>query len=110
MSAGPVGVDATAVPGRVEITSRALTALARAAAAEQLGVPAKRLRVGLDDDRGSIALDVTGPVREQADIVGAATAAADAVGRRVGELSGRHVGRTHIELTGIVREHEGRVR
>jgi hypothetical protein len=110
VSAGPVGVDATAVPGRVEITARALTALARAAAAEQLGVPAKRLRVGLDDDRGSIVLDVTGPVREQADIVAAAAAAADAVGRRVGELAGRHVGRTHIELTGIVREHEGRVR
>lgn len=110
MSAGPEGVDATAVPGRVEITAKALTGLARAVAAERLGVPAKRLRVGLDDDSGSIGLDVTGPVREQPDIVAAATAAAEGIKRRVGELSGRHVGRTHIELTGIVRQHEGRVR
>ena len=110
MTAGPEGVDATAVPGRVEITAKALTALARAVAAERLGVPAKRLRVGLDDDSGSIALDVTGPVREQPDVVPAVTTAADGIKRRVGELSGRHVGRMHIELPGLVREHEGRVR
>jgi len=60
------------VPGRVEITARALTTLARAVAAERLGVPAKRLRVGLDDAQGSLAVEVTGPIREQSDIVAAA--------------------------------------
>lgn len=104
MNPGPV------VPGRVEITARALTTLARAVAAERLGVPAKRLRVGLDDAQGSLAVEVTGPIREQSDIVAAATAASEGIKQRVGELSGRRVGRTHIELTGIVRAHEGRVR
>jgi hypothetical protein len=98
------------VPGRVEVTARALTSLARAVAAERLGAPAKRVRVHLGDHAGSLSLDVTGPIRDQGDIVAAAAAAADAVRSRVGQLSGRRVGSTHIELTGIVREHEGRVR
>ncbi|WIB01237.1 MULTISPECIES: hypothetical protein [unclassified Curtobacterium] len=104
MSAGPD------VPGRVEITARALTALSRAVAAERLGAPAKRLRVDLGDHDGMLSLEVTGPIRAQDDVIGAATAAAERIRARVGELSGRKVGRAHIELTGIVREHEGRVR
>lgn len=115
MTAGPAStgsgsVPAGAVPGRVEITARALTTLARAAAAERLRVPAKRLRVGIDDEQGSLALDVTGPIRDQPDIVRAAASAADDIKQRVSELAGRRVGRTHIELTGLVREHEDRVR
>ncbi|WIA96208.1 MULTISPECIES: hypothetical protein [unclassified Curtobacterium] len=100
----------SAVPGRVEITAKALTALARAVSAERLGVPAKRLRVGLGDHHGALALEVTGPIREQHDIVQAASSAADGIKSRVRDLTGRHVGSAHIELTGIVREHEGRVR
>ncbi|WIA99510.1 hypothetical protein [Curtobacterium sp. MCBA15_012] len=100
----------SAVPGRVEITAKALTALARAVSAERLGVPAKRLRVGLGDHQGALALEVTGPIREQHDIVQAASSAADGIKTRVHDLTGRHVGSAHIELTGIVREHEGRVR
>ncbi|MCS6522138.1 hypothetical protein HUN58_01270 [Curtobacterium sp. Csp1] len=110
MNAGPEGVHTSAVPGRVEITARALTTLARAASAERLGVPAKRLRIDVGDHAGSLALDVTGPIREQPDILSAASRAADAIKARVSELSGRQVGSAHIELTGIVREHEDRVR
>lgn len=110
MSAGPGSLPASAVPGRVEITAKALTALARAVAAERLGAPAKRLRVGLEDHDGALALEVTGPIAAGNDVVSAATSAADSIRSRVGDLSGRRVGRTHIELTGIVREHEGRVR
>ncbi|PZF58206.1 hypothetical protein DEJ23_04750 [Curtobacterium sp. MCSS17_008] len=110
MNAGPGSLPASAVPGRVEITVKALAALARAVAAERLGVPAKRLRVGLDDHEGSLALEVTGPIREQTDVVQAASSAAESIKHRVGDLAGRHVGSAHIELTGIVRRHEGRVR
>jgi hypothetical protein len=110
VSAGPGSLPASAVPGRVEITAKALTTLARAVSAERLQVPAKRIRVGLGDHDGALALEVTGPIREQSDIVGAAGSAADGIKSRVSDLTGRHVGSTHIELTGIVREHEGRVR
>jgi hypothetical protein len=110
VNAGPEGLAQSSVPGRVEITARALTALARAVAAERLGAPAKRVRVGLGDHAGALALDVTGPIRAQADVLGAASAAAERVRSRVSELSGRQVGSAHIELTGIVREHEDRVR
>ncbi|PCN48628.1 hypothetical protein Csp2054_05900 [Curtobacterium sp. 'Ferrero'] len=98
------------VPGRVEVTARALTSLARAVAAERLGAPAKRIRVGLGDAGGTMTLDVEGPARAQDDLVTAATRAAGDIRDRVAQLTGRRVGATHIELTGIVREHEGRVR
>ncbi len=98
------------VPGRVEISARALNSLARAVAAERLGAPARRVRVELGDHAGGIALQVTGPIRARDDVVGSAVAAAERVRERVGELSGRRVGSAHIELTGIVREHDGRVR
>jgi hypothetical protein len=98
------------VPGRVEITARALTSLARAVAAERLGAPAKRVRVGLGDSAGALALDITGPVAAGDDLVTRAARVADEVKGRVSELTGRRVGSAHIELTGIVREHETRVR
>jgi hypothetical protein len=98
------------VPGRVEISARALTSLARAVAAERLGAPARRVRVELGDHAGGLALQVTGPIRTQDDVVGSAATAAERVRERLGELSGRRVGSAHIELTGIVHEHEGRVR
>ncbi|MGN8049057.1 hypothetical protein ACTJKO_05160 [Curtobacterium sp. 22159] len=103
MSAGPE------VPGRVEVTARALTSLTRAVAAERLGAPASRVRVGLGDASGSLALDITGPVAAGEDLVAHATRVADEVKGRVSELTGRRVGSAHIELTGIVRDHETRV-
>ncbi|MGG7308726.1 hypothetical protein ACQXVK_16205 [Curtobacterium sp. AB451] len=98
------------VPGRVEISARALNSLARAVAAERLGAPARRVRVQLGDHAGAVALQVTGPIRAQQDVLGSAVAVAERVRERVGELSGRRVGSAHIELTGIVHEHDGRVR
>jgi hypothetical protein len=98
------------VPGRVEITARALTSCARAVAAEHLGAPVKQVRVDLGDHRGSLALDITGPIAATDDLVGRATAAAAQVRDRVSALTGRRVGSAHIELTGIVRERETRVR
>jgi hypothetical protein len=98
------------VPGRVEITTRALTSCARAVAAERLGAPAKRVRVELGDVRGALALEITGPVAAGADLVEAATAAAADVRSRVSALTGRRVGAARIELTGIVRERDSRVR
>lgn len=103
MTAGPD------VPGRVEISARALTSLARAVAAEHLGAPSKRVRVGLGDASGALALDITGPIAAGDDIVARSSRVAEAVRRRVGELSGRRVGSAHIELTGLVREREHRV-
>ncbi|MFJ4222234.1 hypothetical protein [Curtobacterium luteum] len=104
MTAGP------GVPGRVEVTARALTSLARAVAAERLGAPARRVRVGLGDASGALTLDVESPVRAQDDLVTAAGHAAGDIRDRVAALTGRRVGPTHVELTGIVREHDGRVR
>lgn len=109
MTGGPVA-EGSAVPGRVEITTRALTSCARAVAAERLGAPAKRVRVSLGDSRGALALEITGPIALGADLVGTATHAATEVRERVTALTGRQVGSAHIELTGIVREHESRVR
>lgn len=99
-----------AVPGRVEITTRALTSCARAVAAERLGAPAKRVRVELGDARGALALEITGPVAAGTDLVQAATTAAAEVRSRVSALTGRRVGSARIELTGIVRERDTRVR
>ncbi|KTR03159.1 hypothetical protein [Curtobacterium luteum] len=104
MTAGP------GVPGRVEVTARALNSLARAVAAERLGAPARRVRVGLGDAAGALTIDVESPVRSQDDLVTAAGRAAGDIRDRVAALTGRRVGSTHIELTGIVREHDGRVR
>ncbi|EYT66913.1 MULTISPECIES: hypothetical protein [Curtobacterium] len=104
MNAGPD------VPGRVEITARALTSLARAVAAEGLGAPAKRVRVGLGDASGALSLDITGPIAASDDIVSGSIRIADQVKGRVSDLTGRRVGSAHIELTGIVREHESRAR
>lgn len=108
MTAGPDGVSSAAVAGRVEITARALTSLARAVAAERLGAPAKRVRVGLGDASGALSLDITGPIAAGDDIVGRSTRVAEEVKGRVGDLTGRRVGSAHIELTGIVRERETR--
>lgn len=102
MNAGPD------VPGRVEITARALNSLARAVAAEGLGAPAKRVRVGLGDASGALALDITGPISAGDDIVARSARIAEQVKGRVSDLTGRRVGSAHIELTGIVREHETR--
>ncbi|MGG7308409.1 hypothetical protein ACQXVK_14590 [Curtobacterium sp. AB451] len=96
------------VPGRVEISARALNSLARAVAAERLGAPAKRVRVGLGDASGALALDITGPISAGEDILARSVRVADEVKGRVGDLTGRRVGSAHIELTGIVREHRSR--
>ena len=98
------------VPGRVEITARALTSLARAVAAEGLGAPAGRVRVGLGDAAGALALDITGPIAACDDIVARSARIADEVKTRVSDLTGRRVGSAHIELTGLVRERETRIR
>ena len=104
MTAGPD------VPGHVEVTARALTSLARAVAAERLGAPVGRVRVGLGDASGALALDITGPITAGDDVVGRGTRIAAEVRDRVGELTGRRVGSAHIELTGLVRERESRTR
>ncbi|WP_144765111.1 hypothetical protein [Curtobacterium sp. 9128] len=107
---GRVEIGGSDVPGRVEITARALTSCARAVAAERLGAPAKKVRVAVGDHQGRIALDITGPIAAADDIVGRATAVASEVKDRLGSLTGRQVGSAHIELTGIVRERDTRVR
>ncbi|PZE86401.1 hypothetical protein [Curtobacterium sp. MCBD17_032] len=99
-----------AVPGRVEVTTRALTSCARAVAAERLGAPTKRVRVDLGDANGALALAITGPVAAGTDLVEATTSTAAAIRSRVSALTGRRVGSARIELTGIVRERDRRVR
>lgn len=102
MSAGPAAPDR--VPGRVQISTRALTSCARAVTAERLGVPADRVRVSLEDHQGGIGLEITSPISDRAAIVDGAREGAVAIRERLAALSGRQVTAARIELTGIVRD------
>lgn len=104
MTAGP------AIPGHVEISTRALTSCARAVTAERLGVPAARVRVSLDDHEGAIALDIASPIGDASGIVDGARDGAAAIRERLSSLIGRRVAATRIELTGIVRTSTNRTR
>jgi hypothetical protein len=98
------------VPGRVEITARALGSCARAVAAERLGAPSKRVRVTLGDDQGDLGLEITSPIADGDGLMAGAARAAQDIRARVSDLTGRRVGAARIELTGIVREPDVRVR
>jgi uncharacterized alkaline shock family protein YloU len=112
-------------PGRTRITAKALEHVAVNIAAESLGVPAGRVKVQLADDRGDLALVVTSPLRAiplsrvSADpesvrrsggsVVERVSAATGAIAARVEQLSGSHVSRVSIRVSGLEIDQEGRV-
>lgn len=98
------------VPGRIEISARALGSCARAVTAERLAVPSRQVRVDLADEAGALALDITTPIGEQDSLVDAVREGAVAIRERLATLTGRRVSSARIELTGIVRSRPTRVR
>lgn len=115
-----------ALAGHNRISTQALTSLAQAATAEALGVPAQEVRVFWSDDGGDLALAVGTPVtiprladvlrdpgrlqRQGGSVLERAVAAKAGILRRVTALSGAHISRVDIRLTGARVSEGGRVR
>jgi CO/xanthine dehydrogenase Mo-binding subunit len=111
--------------GHNRISTQALTSLARAAAAEALGVPAHDVRADWSDDDGLLALSLVLPIRipplttvlRDPGRVGGfggsiweRTVAAKAVIlQRVAELSGAQLSRVDIRISGAAISEGGRV-
>lgn len=102
--------------GHNRISTQALTSVARAAAAEALGVPPQDVRADWTDDDGLLALSLVTPVavpsltsvlRDRARVAGfggpvwdRAVAAKAQILHRVTELSGAQLSRVDIRISG----------
>jgi uncharacterized alkaline shock family protein YloU len=111
--------------GHNRISTQALTSLARAAAAEALGVEAHDVRADWSDDDGLLALSLVSPIRipplasvlrnpERVAIFGGsirdrAVAAKSVILDRVMELSGAQLSRVDIRISGTAVSERGRV-
>lgn len=62
MSSPAPALPGQALAGHNRISTQALTSLAKAAAAEALGVPAQDVRVDWSDDDGLLALSLVAPI------------------------------------------------
>jgi hypothetical protein len=105
-----------ALAGHNRISTQALTSVARAAAAEALGVAPQDVRADWSDDEGLLALSLVAPIavpplsavlRDPARVAGTggsiwerAVAAKAAILRRVTELSGAGLSRVDIRISG----------
>lgn len=112
--------------GHNRISTQALTSVARAAAAEALGVAAQDVRADWNDDGGLLALSLVTPIAvpsltsvlRDPHRVGAlggpiwdrAVAAKAQILRRVTELSGAQLSRVDIRISGASVTDGGRVR
>ena len=115
-STAPGAVGSRALAGHNRISTQALTSLARAAAAEALGVAPQDVRADWSDDDGLLALSLVTPIaipslsavlRNPAQVAGyggsvwdRAVAAKAAILRRVTELSGAGLSRVDIRISG----------
>ena len=111
--------------GHNRISTQALTSLARAAAAEALGVEAHDVRADWSDDDGLLALSLVSPIKippltsilrnpERVAIFGGsirdrAVAAKSVILDRVMELSGAQLSRVDIRISGTAVSERGRV-
>jgi CO/xanthine dehydrogenase Mo-binding subunit len=112
--------------GHNRISTQALTSVARAAAAEALGVPPQDVRADWADDDGLLALSLVTPIavpsltavlRDPARVASfggpiwdRAVAAKAEILRRVTELSGAQLSRVDIRISGASVSDGGRVR
>ncbi|MEV8040578.1 hypothetical protein [Arthrobacter sp. NPDC080082] len=112
--------------GHNRINTQALTSVARAAAAEALGVPAQDVRADWTDDDGLLALSLVTPIaipsltsvlRDPSRVASfggpiqdRAVAAKAQILRRVTELSGAQLSRVDIRISGASITDGGRVR
>ena len=111
--------------GHTRISTQALTSVARAAAADVFDVEPSSVRVSWMDDAGSLALSVSSPIsvpslgavrvhpervaRTGGNIVDRATAAKSSILAKVEHLTGSHLSRVDIRISGIRSTAEGRV-
>ncbi|MFS0718544.1 hypothetical protein ABC337_06575 [Arthrobacter sp. 1P04PC] len=112
--------------GHNRINTQALTSVARAAAAEALGVPAQDVRADWNDDDGLLALSLVTPIaipsltsvlRDPSRVASfggpiqdRAVAAKAQILHRVTELSGAQLSRVDIRISGATITDGGRVR
>jgi hypothetical protein len=113
MSAGaPARLDpeATAMPGRSVISSRAYEQLIRAVAGEALGVGRRESAVRVSDAGGRLAIAITGPAGGDGQpVVELVESARATITERTVALTGAAVGEVSIHITDI-RFREGRTR
>lgn len=118
-------VHPAVLAGHTRISTQALTSVARAAAAEALGVPPQEIRADWSDDDGLLALSLVAPItvpsltavlrdpgRVRAfggSIWDRAVAAKAEILRRVSELSGSRLSRVDIRISGASTSEGGRV-
>jgi hypothetical protein len=111
--------------GHNRISTQALTSLARAAAAEALGVAPHDVRADWYDDDGLLALSLVSPIRippltavlrnpERVAVVGGSirdrvVAAKSVILGRVMELSGAQLSRVDVRISGTAVSEKGRV-
>ncbi|MFF2346418.1 hypothetical protein [Pseudarthrobacter sp. NPDC058119] len=124
-SPAPV-VRAQALSGHNRISTQALTSLAKAAAAQALGVDAQDIRADWTDDDGLLALSLVAPIsipplqavaadRARIGAIGGSiwdrtVNAKESILAKVSELSGSQVSRVDIRISGARISTEGRVR
>ncbi|WP_343318673.1 hypothetical protein AAFM46_15315 [Arthrobacter sp. TMP15] len=115
----------TEFAGHNRISTQALTSLAKVAAAEVLAVAPAQVRVEFSDDAGSLALSISSAmgapslndVRGNRDritqsggsILVRAKAAKASIMAEVERLSGSHVSRVNVRISGLVTRSDGRV-
>lgn len=116
----------TGLAGHNRISAQALTSVARAAAAEALGVPPQDVRADWSDDDGLLALSLVTPIavpsltavlRDPGRVAGfggsiwdRAVAAKGDILRRVTELSGAQLSRVDIRISGATVSERRRIR
>ncbi|XAS68791.1 hypothetical protein V3C33_05785 [Micrococcaceae bacterium Sec5.7] len=115
-AAHTTGGPSTALNGHNRISTQALTSLAKAAAAEALGVAAQDVRADWSDDDGLLALSLVTPIKIPAltavlrdpgrvagfggSILDRAVTAKSEILAKVTELSGARLSRVDIRISG----------
>ncbi len=125
MSGAAGAAHAAAMAGHTRISTQALTSVAKAAAAEALGVTPHEVRAEWSDDDGLLALSLVAPItvpslttilRDSGRIAGLggpiwdrAVAAKAVILQRVTDLSGARLSRVDIRIGGASMSEGGRV-
>lgn len=118
-------IKSTEFAGHNRISTQALTSVAKVAAAEVLAVAPAQVRVAWSDDAGALALAVASPMgapslndvhrnpgrtaQSGGSILARATAAKALILAQVERLTGSHVSRVDVRITGLLTRAGGRV-
>jgi len=100
-------MSSVVVPGRTDVTSRALERTVSAISAQRLGVPVRDVSVKLGDDHGRLGVEVVAPVPlrglraagPQTPLVSGAQDARADIRESVTELTGRQVGDLSLRIS-----------